>query len=50
MAELKAVVALYQDLSKEWSKGAGRNLDKVTFSLHWVGIGFFKKWISGLLF
>jgi len=29
MAELKAVVALYQDLSKEWGKGAGRNLDKV---------------------
>ena len=36
MAELKAVVALYQDLSKEWSKGAGRNLDKVTFSLHFI--------------
>ena len=30
MAELRAVVALYQELSKEWAKGANRDLDKVT--------------------
>jgi len=29
MSELKAVVAQYQDLSKEWSKGGSRNLDKI---------------------
>jgi 26S proteasome regulatory subunit N12 len=29
MAELRAVVALYQDLSKDWAKGSNRDLDKV---------------------
>jgi len=29
MAELRAVVSLYQDMSKEWAKGAGRDLDKI---------------------
>jgi len=29
MSELKAVVALYQDLSKEWSKAERRDLDKI---------------------
>jgi len=29
MAELRAVVALYQDMNKEWAKGASRDLDKV---------------------
>jgi len=29
MAELRAVVALYQDMNREWAKGASRDLDKV---------------------
>jgi len=29
MADLKAVVAQYQELSKEWAKGGSRDLDKV---------------------
>ena len=44
MAELRAVVSLYQDMSKEWAKGAGRDLDKVIFSFLFTLFFFFIKW------
>ena len=42
MAELKGVVAQYQDLSKEWAKGASRDLAKVGNQLEQLKLSLMK--------